>query len=311
MAKKTRKISFYLLGLTHKIEDGFHKAHDKQLSNAEVEEKFKYIYDHKATSLVGGTKAIHVPSSGGEFVIEIISYINHIAFLKIGQQNHSSNVALRDQNTLEAEKVAMSDSQALELFTFCMIDFETCIVSHMALGGAPRISAIRWLFDGFFAKEKIFASVASIMTHDIWKILTRKRTISKITVTVAVPQDKVLNDMGFPREIFEGVQNVKTCQAKLSLTGQRYRSIFRSNALLEQLIESIKEEHRDRLKSLTVNAKDDGESSQTYDILQYNFTKTVPLTDDDAIVPTIDDYHSAIMEVYFKYRDELLMYSRR
>jgi hypothetical protein len=311
MAKKTRKVSFYLLGLIHKTEDGLHKVYDTHLSSTEIEEKFKHIYDYEATSLIGGTKALHVPLMGKEFVIEILSYDNHVAFMKIGQQNHSSNVALRDQDTLEAEAVAMTDSQALELFTFCIIDFETCIVSYMGIGGAPRISAIRCLFDGFFAKEKTYASVASIMTRDIWEALARKSIISKLTVTVAVPQDDVLSDIGFPRSVFDGLQNVKTSVATYSLTGKRFRGIFKSNRLLGDVIATIREKYGDGLKSLTVNAKDAGEQSQTYDLLQYNFTKTVILTDDENLIPTIEDYHTAITEAYYRNRDELMMYSRQ
>lgn len=83
-------------------------------------------------------KAINITASNGHYVIEAISFEEHRAFLKIGQQNPSNTVALRDRTTLETENVPMRESQLLELYTFCLIDFESGIVSYMELTGLPK-----------------------------------------------------------------------------------------------------------------------------------------------------------------------------
>lgn len=77
--------------------------------------------------LADGHKAINITVSNSQYVVEIIFFKDHRAFIKIGQQNPANTVALRDRTTLETENVPMRKSQLLELYTFCLIDFETTV----------------------------------------------------------------------------------------------------------------------------------------------------------------------------------------
>ena len=310
MAKKTRKVSFYRLGLIQQTAIDNNTIRERHLQNNEIEEKFNLIYEEKASELNGGGRALSVSTSASDYVVEIMDYANHIAFVKIGQQNPSNTVALRDMTTLETEDVPMRASQSLELYTFCLIDFETGIVSYIGINGAPKISAIRSLFNQSLNEENIYASLAAIMTNDILQTLIAKRIISKVSLTVAVPQDHVLRDMGVGENTFDSLQHVKTSTATYNVVASKNKNIFRNSRTLGELIASVREKFGDNLIKISANAKDFNEQSQTYDLLHYNFTKTVTLSNDDAVFPTLDDYREALETTYNRYRAELVEYSR-
>ena len=312
MASKTRKVSFYRLSLEKSVFiEGSHTVQKSQLTNNEIEEKFREIYDDKMQQLSNGNHAKNINVSSSQYVIEVMNFEEHRAFIKIGQQNPSNTVALRDRETLETSDVPMSESQLLELFTFCLIDFLTGIVSYIGINGAPRISAIRNLFDqNLLQEEKISTSLAAIMTNDILQILVHKNIISKVSVSVAVPEDQILSDIGLNAENFDAIRNVKTKIATYKIVGKRNKNLFSSSNKLAELIGAIKLKHGDNLKGLSANAKDADEKSQSYDLLQYNFTKTVVLGQDDEGLLSLDNFKDALVRTYDQYKEELLRYSR-
>ena len=312
MASKTRKVSFYRLSLEKRtFIPGTTTVQKKQLSDSDIENYFKKICTEKMQVLENGHRAMSITVSSSKYVIEVISHEDMYAFIKIGQQNPSNTVALRDRTTLETESVPMRESQLLELYTFFLIDFETGIVSYIGINGAPRISAIRNLFDqGIEQEENIYVHLAAIMTNDILDILVKKHIISKLSVTVAVPEDQILSDIGLDRESFDSVRDIKTRTVTYKLVAKRNRNIFSSSSKLAEMIASIKMKYGDDLKGLSANAKDSNEKSQSYDLLQYSFTKTVVLGKDDLGLLTLDDFKEALVQTYTLYKNELLKYSR-
>jgi len=311
MANQKRKVSFYCLSLEkHTLIQERNTTQIRPLSNEEIEDCFKKIYDEKMLELENGNKAVDVDNLNNNYVIEIIEYSDHLLFAKIGQQNHANTVALRDKNTLESESVPMTATQLLELYTYCLIDFGTGIVSYIGINGAPRISAVRGLFDKFLLhEENIFAKLAAIMTNDILQALVRKNIISKLSLTVAVPTDEVLsNTIGLSANDFDALKNVKTRTATYKLVATRNKNIFQSSGKLAELIAAIKTKFGNNLKGLTVNAKNFDESSQTYDLLQYNFTKTVTLGGGDHTVLSEEDFKIALKNTYTSNKDDLLRY---
>ena len=312
MSSKTRKVSFYRLSLKKQtIIPGTNTVQVKQLSDSDIEAYFQRICAEKMQALANEHKAMNITVSNSQYVIEVISYEEHRAFIKIGQQNPSNTVALRDRTTLETESVPMRESQLLELYTFCLIDFETGIVSYIGINGAPRISAVRNLFDqGIDRGENVSTHLAAIMTNDILDVLVKKHIISKLSVTVAVPEDQILSDIGLDRESFDSIRNIKTKMVTYKLVGRRNKNIFSSSGKLAELIASIKMKYGDNLKGLNANAKDQGEKSQSYDLMQYNFTKTVVLGKEDSGLLLDDDFKEALLQTYTRYKDELLKYCR-
>lgn len=310
MAGKSRKVSFYLLVLEKKepIQGSRHKRF-VPLKNDEIEEHFRSIYDNKMQSLSNGNKAISVNFSSGTDIVEVLDYTNRCAFVKIGQQNPSNTVALRDQETLETEEVPMAENQLLELFTYCLIDFETGIISYISISGAPRVSTIRTLFDHYFLHtESIVTKLAAIMQDDIISKLASKKTISKLEVEVAVPSDQILSELGVNPNSYDALQNVRTRTATYEVVGHRNKSIFENQSGFMELIGDIKSTLGENLLKLRANAKDENEQSQSYDLLQYSFTKTVNLERENIETIGANEFKEILETVYAENKNELLRY---
>ena len=119
-----------------------------------------------------------------------------------------------------------------------------------------------------------------------------------------------LSDIGLDIENFDAIRNVRTKTATYKLVGCRNKNIFTSSSKLAEMIAAIKIKFGDNLQGLTANAKDYNEKSQTYDLLQYNFTKTVVLGREDEGLLILDDFKDALVNTYDLYRTELLRYCR-
>lgn len=310
MPSKSRKVSFYKITMEEEKTFG-NKKQNTFISADKIEEFFSLIYSSKMQPLRNGNKAITVKPSGIIYVIEVVEYNNHRTFLKIGQQNLSNTVALRDSNTLESERVPMKENQLLELFTFALIDFQTGIISYIGINGAPKISAVRALFDdNINSSNKITTNLAAIMTNDILNVLVRKRIISKISLTVAIPEDDILSAQNIDMDTFDSLMNIKSQTATYNIVGRRNKNIFESSSKLAEFVAAIKMKYGNNLKKISANAKDDNEKSQVYDLMQYNFTKTVSLGYDDCGLVFEDDFKEALINTYNTYKSELLRYIR-
>lgn len=279
MYKRTRKISFFRISLEeHKLIEKRNITQINELDNSETEELFKEVYN-KMTNLKNNHKACNVRTPNNDYVIEAYEYSNHILVARIGQQNTADTVALRDYETLESEDVPMSANQLLELYTFFMIDFDTGILSYIGLNGAPKLSAIKQLFDDVLSDRSIVAKLSVIMTDDVLGLLTRKDTISKITLSVAIPDDEILSEVvGLSKKDFDLLGNVKTKTVTIKLVANKNKNILKSSNELGTFIERIKERFGDSVQHINVNAKNSDEKTQTYDLMQYNFTKKVEIS---------------------------------
>lgn len=309
MAANKRKVSFYRLSLEKQIsESEQNKMKVIELKDDEIEKHFQKLYENKMVNLENGNKAIDIDTAYSRYVVEIVEYKEHEVFAKIGQQNHANTVALRDKNTLESASVPMTSTQLLELYTFCLIDFKNGIVSYIGINGAPRISAIKELFNKFLNEENIYAKLAAITTDDILKILVKKGIISKISLTVAVPSDEILSKMGLPVNDFDSLRNVKTSTASYNLVASRNKTLFQNSGHLAELFDNFKNKFGRNLKSIVVHAKDSNETSQLYDLLHYCFTKTVTLSGDNQSSFAEDSFKIALKDTYESNKDELLRY---
>lgn len=311
MVNQKRKVSFYLLSLEKHVYNKERNTTIIRNFNAEETEKaFQEVYGNMKT-LSNKHKAIDVTTSNNTYVVEVIEYVNHKCFIRIGQQNFANTAALRDKETLESEEVPMKDSQLLELYTFCFIDFKTGIISYIGINGAPKVSAVKYLLNDYLNKENIYAKLAVILTNDILKSLLRKNIVSQMTVTVAVPCDNILSDVISSKEVFDELRNIKTSTVTYKLVGKRNSHIFNNSNNLSSIITELKSKFGDKLCALTVNAKDKNEYSQTYDLLEYNFTKTVVLNDRSYYLLTEKEFKDLLESTYETNKDELLMYTQQ
>lgn len=313
MAITRRKISFYKLVLEKtEFVNGTNSIKTTPLDHEQMVKYFEKIFA-KTQKLENGNRAALVDTSSEKYVIEFVGYSgNRYLFMKVGRQNPAETVALRDINTLETQLVPMSQTQMLELFTYCLLDFDTGIISYIGLNGAPRISAIREFFNENEQKDGwINAKIAVIMTQDIIKTILHKKVISKLDLTVAVPDDDILSDkLGLSEKDFDLLQNVRTKTISYSITAKRNRTVFKSNSELAILIADLKGKFGDKLKKLSVNAKNPEENSQIYNLLSYSFTKSVQIENDPGQTIDTNGFKNILFEVYDSNKDELLKYSR-
>lgn len=309
MAYLKRKVSFYLLSLDKLSDD---KKKTIFLSHEEIKARFNYIYSERMHPIANDRKALDVQIGSGFYVIEIIEQRNNLVFAKIGKQNPADTVALRDQRTLESETIPMTETQALELFTYFLIDFDTGIISYIGIGGIPKISAIKGMFSNNLSEEGISTRVSAIVSCDILHTIMQKNTISKIEFSIAVPNDEVLsNKIGLSLNDFDSISNVKSRTASFKLVAKRNKNIFHTNTRLVDLFNSTINQFGDRLIAYKVNAKDDGEPTQTYDLLEYHYTQVVPLGVNDQITLSESDFQDALYKVYNANKQELLRYTRQ
>lgn len=261
--------------------------------------------------LSNGHHAEKILYNNVNFVVEVIQYNadTHLAFISIGYQNHANTTALRDQSTLELSAVPMEPSQKLELFTYCLLDFSTGVVSHISLTGAPRVGALRAMFDHYLLSEhKTSSSLSAIMSSDIIDMIKTKRA-SKITVSVAVPDDFTLsNRIGVSRNAFDRLQNIKKVGYTYTISARRLRNIFNSPEDVGAVVAAIKEEHGNELQGLKVNAKGDGEDSQAYDLLQHSLTKKVSFDVEDISALTSEDFRTSLTNCYNSNKNDLVRY---
>ena len=279
------------------------------LSLDDVEDVFKYIYDNKMIDLKTSHKATQLEYGNNTFVIEVMEFNNHIALAKIGKQNPSDMVALRDKTSLESEKVSMTSNQLLELYTFFLIDFKTGIVSYISISGNPSISAIKNFFQKNYDRHKIVAHLAAITTDNILQTLLNKKIISKIRLTVAVPSSDFLSEqLGLDINDFYELDNVKTRTTTYNIVANRNKNIFHTPNKASDFIQSIKDKFGKNLKGLQVNAKDLDESSQSYDLLQYRYTRKVTLEDDMLQKLNETKIIKILKDTYNSNKEELLLY---
>lgn len=308
MPSVQRKVAFYHLTQERTGEDRQKYA----VTNEDVEDSFKYAYG-RMTVLENQRRAAKILSGNVKIVVEVVQYNpdEHFAFVKIGHQNHANTTSLRDQNTLEATSVPMQPSQRLELFTYCYIDFTTGIVSYIGLTAAPRISALRAMFDHYLLSEfKTSTSFSAIMSSDIIDMVKSKR-VSKLTVSVAVPSDEVLSEsINVSRNAFDKLQHVKKIGYTYSVSARRLKNMFNSPAEVGEVVAAIKEEHGANLQALKVNAKADGEDSQIYDLLQHSMTHKVTFDVEDISMLTTEDFFNSLSTCYRAKKQDLLRYVR-
>lgn len=310
---KKRKISFYRLILEkYNVSEDGNTVTPEKLSLAETENKFDYLCDAKSVSLSNGNKAFYVSGAYSDYVIEIIEKNNHCAFVKIGQQNPSNLVALRDSITLETENVPMTENQLLELFTFALIDFKTNIISYIGINGAPKITAIKLLFNNNLIKEEqIHTELSAIVTNDVIKVLSKKNKITKLSVSVEIPSDKILSDkLGVNEHLFDEINNIRTSRMKIDLLARRNKNIFKNNSSIGVWLSNLQQKYGDKIISLKANAKNEDENSQEYDLLESYFTKTVIIGEADSNILLEEDFKNTLINTYNSNKSDLLLYCR-
>lgn len=308
MPSVQKKVAFYHLTQERTGDD----RRKYPISNTDIETNFQNIYN-QMTILENQGRAVKIISGNVKVVVEVIQFNSneHYAFIKIGHQHNANTTSLRDQTTLEATNVPMQPSQRLELYTYCYIDFTTCIVSYISMNSAPGISALRAMFNHHLLSTfKISSSLSAIMSADIIDMIKHKRA-SQLIVSVAVPSDDVLEEnICVSKRAFRKLQNVRKVSYTYTISGQRLKNIFNTPEEVGEVVAAIKEEHGDNLRGLKVSAKADDEDMQKYDLLKHSLTHKVTFDVDDISLLAASDFFSILSSCYQAQKPDLLRYIR-
>ena len=309
-----RTVSFYSLTID-KEQDNKKSRTAKRwtLSPQEVEDIFITIYNEYMTELKAGSRATEVSTINNAYVVEVLEYQNHIIFARIGQPNPSNTVGLRDTKTLESSEVPMQRNQLLETYTYTLIDLGTGVISYIGINGAPRISALKELFNlPFKATDHTTAYVSSILSEDIIKQITKKDIIGSITVSIALPTDTVLEEsVGVSKRLFEGARNIKRETKTYQIVAKQKKSLFDKGSQLAKIFSGAQKRYGDDLVQFTVRAKDYDEQGQDYNLLKYHFTKKTALkADKDHNLLDAVTFKTALERTYKESYKELVDYIR-
>lgn len=306
-----RKVSFYRIGIEHEriLPNKQKKCSD--ITKEEIQKFFMSLYENKMQNIGNGRKAISIRTLRRQVILEVMKVQNSIVFAKIGQENTANTVGLRDSETLKTENVPMTANQQLELFTYCLIDFATGIISYIGINGAPKISAIKYLFADYLG-DNYTVYLDSILTDDILTQLVNKSKIGGIRYSVALPPDEILNDsLSLGRNEFDEYRNINRATAEYVITAKRNKNIFVSSSYLSNVISAVQEKFGDHVKSIRVKAKNDNEKMQEYNLFEYNFSKIVDLeTDKDVSLLDESDFYSALKTTYDLSKSEIMRYIR-
>ena len=229
-------------------------------------------------------------------IIEVISIDNYIATIKIGQLHPNAVAELRNYKNFATEEINKKEDQLFEVYTYCIIDFKTCIVSYVNLKGLNRVDLIEHLFKYFLSKKNIETSVAAIVPKDILPLILNKDLITKIDLSIAIPSNKILSDIGLDADKFLKCQNLKSTNINVNLTADTKKTIL-EKSLVETVINRIC--NINSVKKLSIYAKDSGEAVEKFDIFNYNFTKKIEYSFES-------DIPSKLIDVYNEYQKDIL-----
>lgn len=308
MATKERKVSFYHLSQERQAGEK-----PETIEPTDVERHFVAIYEGME-KLANNRCAKRIDIDGMQAVVEVIAYNaeQHDAFLRVGYQNQPNNTALRNQETLVAEKIKVKKNQMVELYTCCYIDFTTCIVSYIGLVSAPRVRALKILFDQELENAGITSTFSVILHPAVIDDLKNKR-VTSLEISIATPGDDVLSDViDMGAEDFDALKNIKRATCTYKMSAERLKSIFDTPDAVSGFYNNVKKSCEDMLLKFRVTVKENGADERIIDLVQENMTYPAKIEIDDGHALDDDGTNlTALKSCYVKEKTKLKQYLQK
>lgn len=305
MAEKTRRLKFYLLSMIS-------KSNHRTLNCVDLEAKFQAVVDNLMKPIgATGHKAALIDLSDGTFVIELVKQEDHVSYLKLGINNPVNSVALRDSSTLEANSLRVGPNQSLEIYTFCIIDFETRVLSYVGMNGSPRVSIIKdWLNRILFLDY--YTTLALIYSPDILSVLSKKKRVTTLKVDIAIPSDSELENIGVSEPTFDELRGKLTRTVSYVVRAGRGKSLIDNPSMIEtvfrRILHGVEEESIELLKAY---GKNEGEiNAQPFDLLDYGVTVSESINRSDYDTGDDESRMKIIRSVYNSKKEDLLSFIR-
>lgn len=274
MTNKKATVNFFYFSFDKDIPDANGTTHTaKTLSYDESKSYFNSICqgfktiqeNHKAKKLQN------------ENVLEIISFNGDLLFAKIGHQNPSNTLALRDKETLSSSPLNVADTKSIETFTYFLMDFSTNILAYLTLFNAPKVSALREFFCSNQHQGSVYFNTSVIFEENILKKIMTKDIISKVELKVAIPSDDVLeNSLGISRNDYASINDLHSQTATFHISAKRNRKLFGDSNAIKKLFNNAHEKYNEIFK-FSVSARNEDEKATEYDLISSKYTKSVDL----------------------------------
>lgn len=295
MVRKQRKLKYYQLSMID-------TKNEAVLDCPDTEVRFNEIVNKNMIPIIGTShKVVQIELSDGSYFIEFIKQDNHVWYIKLGVANPTNSIAIRDKGTLESNSLEIDPTKSLEINTFCIIDFETRILSYVGMNGSPRVSILKDWLNRENSVDGVATQLAVIYSHDVLNELSKKKRVIKIGLDVAVPSDKSLEYLDTKENTFEKLNGKLTRTVSFVFRAERGRTIFDDPKIAEQTIRAVLDGTEvDSIEAFYAHGIDEGETTpQRFDLLDFSYTVTDKL---DRLVYDRSDDEKRMDMIFEAYR---------
>ncbi len=319
MSNIKRKVHFFKMNFRESVivtkESKEEVVQYKYLDSQDMEQYFEEICDNYFEEIDNDRKAKSIHTSYGDVVVEIVENTKKFAVYKIGHQKTSNTVGLRNYETLAFSDVPMKDNENLEMYTYCYMDYSNFVCAIISVYGAPTISALTNMFRNYFSsehKEKVmYITADSILSTETIEMLSNKEVITNVTATISLPQEKILDQyVELNRKEFGALHDVKNSEITFNIVGKRNSNLFYQPNQLVKIFNQMQDIYDDDLKSFFVKAKDKNEKMETYNVLNYKFTRSILLSSEDNSIFTEKEIVKNLKHAYTSSINEIEKFIR-
>lgn len=226
--------------------------------------------------------------------VDVISFENNKLFGRIGNPNPKNTLAIRNDVTLHSDPINIGEHQIIETYTFFFMDVSTKVLVYLSLGNAPVVSGLK----EFFNRNQIFFSYSVILEERQLEKLMKKDSICSVKVQAAIPNADVFEQIfGGTPEGIDSFANISHKDISINLSTLGKKKLFEDSRKINGLIRLLNRRFGE-VKKLQISAKDDGERSETYDLISSKMTKTVDLGVDNIRDKNENDFYNLLFDKY-------------
>lgn len=232
-------------------------------------------------------------------------------FARIGRKKDITNVQIRDRITHKPEQIKKGEQQDLEIYTYFYLFFDTSIIVYLGAQAAPGISKIADMVNRYYKCSNLSAQIIPVTADDMIEILKNKDIVNSIEIISTLPSDEVINidNLGLNEDTFDDMRDIKNMKITVSIAAKhRNENLFKNKNLIRSVTDKILGKKPSKLR---FKAKNSGEHTQTYDIIEKLFTRSVHFkyTANEGLNRQ-KEIETTLFRLYNENRNDILKYSR-
>lgn len=250
------------------------------------------------------------------YVADVFEYKKNYLFMRISKQKPSGGFLYRDYETNEPESLLdgfNETKKGIEIYTYALLDYETCILSIVNQQGAPNHKVINYLFGKYNVNYSMnFVPIAN--KKGIERIyMAQEPCISQIEIEVPVPNAESLEKLFQWKD-----KNI------LDMQGKKLKAVMKVSSVDRKVITDDEEETKKVIDSIRnclpvynkakIRAKSKTLKTQDYNFFDDNFSyevhiPTYTLQDGDKHYYSAEElvgvYRQGLFEAYEESKDIL------